>query len=346
MHRIACHILSLLLLAASCLALPSCVTEDVEADTRTGNFEALWRTLDEHYCFFSYKKAAYGLDWTAVHDAYAARVSESMTREQLFGVLSEMTQELRDGHVNLTSAYGTARYGAWFDDYPMNQSDSLERAYLGRTEDYVLSSGLKYRLLDDNIGYVRCASFDYTFGDGNLQAMMQHLATADGLILDVRSNGGGLLTSAQKLASLFVNRDTLAGYICHKTGTGHDDFSAPERVTLSPFESLRWQKRVCILTNRRTYSAANAFVMYLKGLPLVTVVGDTTGGGSGMPFSSELPCGWSVRFSACPMYDRSMQQTELGIAPDVHVDITADDYARSVDTIIEKARQLLHGTAQ
>ena len=28
-----------------------------------------------------------------------------------------------------------------------------------------------------------------------------------------------------------------------------------------------------------------------------------TGGGSGLPFSSELPNGWSVRFSASPMYE-------------------------------------------
>ena len=95
-----------------------------------------------------------------------------------------------------------------------------------------------------------------------------------------------------------------------------------------------------MLTNRRTFSAANSFVMYVKGLPNVTVIGDRTGGGAGMPFSSELPNGWSVRFSACPMYDRQMQCTEMGIDPDVKVDITSSDYARTVDTIIETARQL------
>ena len=73
----------------------------------------------------------------------------------------------------------------------------------------------------------------------------------------------------------------------------------------------------------------------------MTVVGDTTGGGVGMPFSSELPGGWSIRFSACPMYDRQMQCTEMGIEPDVKADITNEDYARSVDTIIETARSLL-----
>ena len=40
------------------------------------------------------------------------------------------------------------------------------------------------------------------------------------------------------------------------------------------------------------------------------------------------------------MYDRNMQSTEEGIAPDIHVDITSADYARSADTILEAARRL------
>lgn len=335
------HLYSLLFLA-TCLLLPtSCITEDVYDHSRRGTFEALWHTLDEHYCFFDYKQQEYGLDWNRVYDTYSRTIDEQMTSRQLFEVLSRMTYELRDGHVNLYAAHDVARYGDWFDRYPMNQSDSLERRYLGLSHEYESAAGLKYRILDDQTGYVRCASFSLLFGDGNLQEMMRKLAPCRGLIVDVRSNGGGLLTAAEKLASLFINSPTVGAYMCHKTGRGHNDFSSPQPIELKPFVGLRWQKPVVILTNRRTYSAANSFVMYLKGLPRVTVVGDRTGGGAGMPFSSELPNGWSIRFSACPMFDRHMQPTEMGIDPDVKVDITPADYARSVDTLIETARRLL-----
>lgn len=73
----------------------------------------------------------------------------------------------------------------------------------------------------------------------------------------------------------------------------------------------------------------------------VIVVGDKTGGGAGLPFSSELPNGWSVRFSACPMYDASKQSTEQGIAPDIRVDLDADYLATGRDAIIEAARKAL-----
>ena len=89
------------------------------------------------------------------------------------------------------------------------------------------------------------------------------------------------------------------------------------------------------------FSAANEFVKYMKYCPLATIVGDRTGGGAGLPFSSELPNGWNVRFSACPMYDREARSTEDGIAPDVSVNLDEDDFKRGIDTIIEAARELL-----
>ena len=79
----------------------------------------------------------------------------------------------------------------------------------------------------------------------------------------------------------------------------------------------------------------------MKNLPLVKTVGDKTGGGAGMPFSSTLPNGWTVRFSACPMYDVHRQNTEFGIDPDYLVSQTDDDFARGKDTLIEFARKLL-----
>ena len=336
-------LLRCLLLALVAGTLTSCITEDVPDNTRRGNFEALWSTLDRRYCFFDYKNEAYGLDWNEVYDRYSPAINEQMTDRQLFEVLGNMACELRDGHVNLYASHDVVRYGAWFDDFPTNYSDTLERIYLGKTEEYQVASGLKYKVLEDNIGYVRCASFQNGFGNGNLHEMLRTLAVCDGLIVDIRNNGGGMLSAAEQLASLFTNEEYVAGYISHKTGPGHQNFSSPEPMKITPFEGFRWQKPAVVLTNRRTFSAANAFTMFLKGRPGITIVGDRTGGGSGMPFNSELPNGWTIRFSACPMYTAKMEQTEMGIDPDVKVDIASGDFERGIDTIIETARQCLHG---
>ena len=149
------------------------------------------------------------------------------------------------------------------------------------------------------------------------------------------------MTNAEKLAARFVHEKTLVGYMQHKTGKGHDDFSDMEAQYLEPSSNIRWHKPVCVLTNRSVFSAANEFTSMMHALPNVKIVGDHTGGGSGMPMSSSLPNGWSVRYSACPMYDKNKQQTEFGIEPDYNVQLTDEDTRKGIDTIIEAARKII-----
>lgn len=317
--------------------LTSCVDEADYPNTTNGNMEALWTIMDEHYCFFSLKEKELGVNWDEVHKRYQKKVRGNLSSEQLFEVLTDMLGELRDGHVNLISSFDYGREWSWMTDYPANFSDSLERRYLGT--DYRMASGLKYRILDDNIGYIRCSSFSNPIGDGNLDEILFYLAPCNGLIIDVRSNGGGMLTSAETLAARFTNKDILVGYIQHKTGKGHDDFSEREEQWLRSPERLRWQKGVAVLTNRGVFSAANDFTKYMRACG-ATIIGDRTGGGGGMPFSSELPNGWIVRFSATPLYDADGNDIEQGIEPDIKVSLTDDDFHRGHDTIIERARAL------
>ena len=317
----------------------SCVDEEEFSETPRGNMEALWTIIDEHYCFLDYKQHEYGLDWNAVYNKYKVRVDDGMTNIQLFEVLTQMLAELRDGHVNLSASHDYGRYWSWFENYPSNVSDTLLRRYMGT--DYRIAAGMEYRILDDNIGYLRYESFKSGVGEGNLDDALMHMMFCSGLIIDIRGNGGGDLTNAEMLAARFCNERTLVGYVQHKTGPGHGDFSDLEQRYLEPSSNLRWHKPVVVLTNRRVFSAANEFTMYMKALPGVTIVGDHTGGGAGMPFSSTLPNGWSVRFSAVPMYDAQRQSCEFGIEPHYNVQLKDEDVARGVDTIIEFARQLL-----
>lgn len=324
------------------LVLPlfaACVDIDTYDNNAAGNVEALWQLTDRHYCFFQYKAEAYGLDWDEVHARYARQTDPKMTQQQLFEVMAAMLGELRDGHVNLYAPWDISRYWAWQEDWPSNVSDTLLARYLGT--DYQMACGMKYRTLDDNIGYVRLTSFDNELGNGNLDYIFNQFAPCQALIIDIRDNGGGKLTEAERLAARFTNEELHVGYIAHKTGNGHNDFSEPKQQILKPSSAMRWQKPVAVLTNRAVYSAANEFVKYMKCCPRVIVVGDRTGGGSGMPFNDELPNGWAVRFSACPMWDKDMHDTEFGIEPDIRADITDADFRRGRDTIIEAARAAL-----
>ncbi|MDY6271380.1 MAG: S41 family peptidase [Prevotella sp.] len=333
------HIFLLLSAAALLLPMASCVDEEEFDNNQRGNFEALWKLLDEHYCFFSYKKQVYGLDWNEVHARYSAKVTDSLTTLNFFDLMAQMTAELRDGHVNLYSDFDTGRYWSWHENYPSNVSDTLLRRYLGT--DYRMAGGMKYRTLADSVGYIRLESFTTSPTNATINDVLLLLSGCKGLIIDLRDNGGGLMTAAQNLAEHFADTTRIVGYMRHKTGKGHNDFSPMEAQTIRPSGGVRWLRPTILLTNRSVYSAANEFVKYMKCFPQVIVVGDSTGGGAGMPFSGELPNGWAVRFSACPMYDKQGRDTEFGIAPDYQMGLLDADVSRGKDTLIDFACGLI-----
>lgn len=315
----------------------SCITEEQYDNTPEGNFNALWKIIDEHYCFLDYKH----IDWDSIYTVYRKSLTPKMTAKNQFEVFSKMLDELKDGHVNLYAAHDVGRYWGWKEDHPANYRADIVEKYLGTGYDYAIAAGLKYRALEDNIGYIRYESFSNPIGDGNVSEVLNALAACNGLIIDIRDNPGGTLTYATLLAGHFTEKKLLVGYISHKTGSGHNAFSKPEAMYLEPSNGVRWQKKVVVLTNRGCFSAANDFVKSIKECRNVTVVGDSTGGGSGFPFSSELPNGWSVRFSASTLYDARMTYTEFGIAPDINVAMKDEDLAKGKDTLIEFARRFL-----
>ena len=299
------------------------------------NFEYLWKTLDERYSFFEYKH----VDWDAVHAKYSKRITNSMDDIRLFNVMFEMLSELRDSHVNLSSPFNVSRYEKVFTSSPANYDDKLIKNYLGN--DYFITGPFKHQLLNQGkIGYVRYESFEDNISAGNIDFITDRFKNTEGIILDVRNNGGGVIANIFSLASRFADqtRHIYTSYV--KNGPGHEDFKGPDIVTLSPAGN-NYTKTVCILTNRNCYSATSFFVLAMRNFPYVKIVGDTTGGGLGAPAGAELPNGWGIRFSCSRTLSPQGDNFEDGIPPDVLVYITSDDQKKGKDSIIEKAISLI-----
>lgn len=325
------------LLFLTCLSgLTACIREEEYTNDPIGNFDQLWKIIDERYCFLDYK----GIDWKKIGERKRKFIESEMDDRDLFQVLSDMLYELQDGHVNLTSTDNQTHFDFWLDS-PRNFSEATIESnyYLG--QNYQQTAGFKYKILNDKVGYIYYEKFSEGIDNNDLDRVFSYFSNCKGLIIDVRQNSGGNATNSAKIASRFTEKKILTGYICHKTGPGHNDFSEPYAIYLEPAKGIRWQKKVAVLTNRHSYSATNDFVNHMRCLPNVTIVGDKTGGGSGMPFSSELPNGWTIRFSASPHFDKNMNHIEWGIDPDVKVDINYKDEVNGFDTIIEEARKLL-----
>lgn len=319
-----------------------CHDEPEYTDDPLGNFDALAQIVKERYCFFAEKD----IDWDAVCAEYRAKVMPDTKQLELFQICSDLLDQLEDGHVNLSSRFNTSYYRKWWSDYPQDFNlRTLQQYYLGF--DYMQTSGISYKMITDDIGYMYYPSFSSGIASVNLDYILAILKDSKGLIIDIRDNGGGLLTNIDRLVGRFITNEMLGGYIRHKTGPAPDAFSDPYPImyeAANPERRVKYlDKPIVVLTNRSCFSAANDFVAVMKELPNVKIVGARTGGGGGLPFSSELPNGWAVRFSSCPINDAHDQTTEFGIdpSPGCEVHCTDEELAAGYDAILEFALEML-----
>jgi C-terminal processing protease CtpA/Prc len=301
-------------------------------------FETFWKELDRHYSFFEYSK----LDWDSVHNAYKPRVNKHTSETELFQVLNKVTDLLNDAHTNVFTPKGVAGNVHYFDKFPVNQIEKY-RAYFEYyiTQNKIFDYG---QLKGSNLGYIKIKTFegenkDFTYIDTILRGM----ETLKGIIIDVRSNRGGLVSNSEIIASRFADKVRHTCKYRLRNGPNHNDFSDWIDYTISPTQKgVRFTKPVIVLTNRYSYSATEWFVLFADVIPTITIVGDTTGGGSAIPVMRELPNGWLLRTSNTQtMLPSGRDFQVLGLYPDIAVWISKADALLNKDTILEKAVALL-----
>lgn len=133
----------------------------------------------------------------------------------------------------------------------------------------VLDAGVRERLRDARIAYLRISTFDERTGDEFAHAVTTMLARSPrGLILDLRSNGGGLVQSAVRVANEFVPRGPIVSTV-DRDG---------KRVTEEANGTARLHLPVVVLVNEYTASASEIVAGALQDDRLATLVGIQTFG--------------------------------------------------------------------
>ncbi|MBK8657071.1 MAG: S41 family peptidase [Haliscomenobacter sp.] len=330
--------LAALALLASGRLLSGCdqiVLDENPGITPRENFEYLWKECDEKYAFFEYK----GIDWDEVYRRYSPKVSDNINQDSLFKVLFAMLNELRDGHVNLIAPFNVSRYEISLLG-PENIDERLVLENYLKSDYYDTGPFVHNFIADGQVGYIRYPSFSGSVGEFDLNFMLYRYRNTKGLILDLRQNGGGNANNVVKILNRFASQRTLIYQSYLKNGPGRDDFSAPSSAYAIPPSSkdlLRYSRRVAVLTDRGTFSAASFFALGSMALPNMIRIGDSTGGGLGIPNGGQLPVGWTYRLSVSRTLSPDGTNYENGVPPNIRVLLDPKDVEKGVDTVIERA---------
>jgi len=324
----------MLLLAGIC-AFTSCekivFKKDKASKDVYTNFDYLWNEVDQKYAYFEIKQ----VNWDEIKIRYRAQLYADMSDDSLFNVLGNMLKELKDDHTNLYSPFNVSVYQVDLK-HPQNYDSRIVREFY-LNPGITITGGFTHNFIaNKQVGYIRYESFMNDIKDDELDYVLNKYADTKGLILDLRSNGGGTLTNVSKLLGRFVNEKTIVLYNRIRDGKGRNDFGDYKPFYAIPSENIKYLKPVMVLIDRGSYSATNDFSLATKALANLVLVGDTTGGGGGLPNGGQLPNGWTYRFSISQSADLNKNNfAEEGVPADIPAQLNLQD--RTHDAIIERA---------
>ena len=323
----------ILLLGVSCADI--FLEKDPES-TPENNFEIFWDDYNQYYSFFELKK----LNWDSIYQVKRIQISPETTEAQLTSIFNDMIQYLRDGHAYLRTSKTKYYYYDFWSKYPVNKLSSVS-GYVSLTR---VNANISTGIIQNDIGYIAINSFggkesDYKAIDGQLKNFLDK--NVKGLIIDIRGNGGGSDNYSRLIANRFTDQRRIYSYYRYKAGPARNDFEPWNEKTIGPDGTL-FLKPIALLTNRNVFSSAEDFVLAMKSIPTVKMMGDTTGGGSGNPLVRHLPNGWSFAVPRWQQVDYNFNFYEgTGIVPHIPIWISADNINAGRDTILERALEEL-----
>ena len=196
--------------------------------------------------------------------------------------------------------------------------DGLDRPIIVDIERAIIQiNSIKHRLIEDHFGYVRIAQFQFKTTQSMLEAIdllkEQSDGNLKGLVLDLRNNPGGVLSSAVGVSSAFIDK----GLIVYTDGR---DSHSKLRYKAESGDAMD-AAPIVVLVNGGSASASEIVAGALQDHKRAIIMGEKTFGKGSVQTIQDLQAGGAVKLTTARYYTPSGRSIQArGIDPDVIVE--------------------------
>jgi carboxyl-terminal processing protease len=188
------------------------------------------------------------------------------------------------------------------------------------------------RMLEGGIGYIRLKQFQEHTHDELLKAAPKLRTLSSnglhGIVLDLRSNPGGLVDESAEVADEFLDSGTI--YTTRHRGQTVDEVTAKSGGAFD-------QIPLVVLVNEYSASAAELLAGSLQDQKRALVVGANTFGKGSVQTILDLPGGTGMRLTTARYYTPNGHSVQAeGIHPDILVELNRDPAFAALPTLHER----------
>lgn len=194
---------------------------------------------------------------------------------------------------------------------------------------------VEYEMKENNIGYIQLVTFDEGCSEEFANAINDlNKKGAKKIIIDVRSNTGGLVKEALEIADIFCNKDQVL--LVTENSKNEKEYVRDEQDSSVKFDEI------VVLTNEYTASASEILAGILKENCEAILVGVNTFGKGVIQTVIPLSDGSALKLTIEEYFTpKENKINKQGIKPDHEIKLEKDENGEYIDTQLRKAEELL-----
>jgi hypothetical protein len=322
------------------------------------NFEVLWSTFNEQYCYFKERN----IDWNDIYKKYEPQVTTDTKPLELYLIFEKMLGEVNDGHISINVPDELEEA---YENQLANNEEEMDEEIPGGLEkkikkliiekhlpsvDSFNQGELKWGFVNKDIAYIQTTNMiswaHYPIADSLSKKQFwgewwDRLNQADNYHDDVAKGSRFMMDSivnsiGSAKACIIDLRFNGGGFddasveilnhfvnketdICTKKVRLGKGFTEKQVMTLIPSTNT-FKGQLFILTSHETASAAELLVLGSKEIPNAKSIGSTTEGVFSDILNKKLPNGWTYGLSNM-IYESldGVSYEEIGMTPDYKI---------------------------